>query len=354
MADQTGFVDKEKSLFLTQILYLEEQLERCQLTYKELEKQKNDLASQYSALEKSKKETTERLKGLIGAKEKKVEDLSAQLEEQQRSAEQHREFLQQQHQQLKQELLELIDECHLKQPKLAAVLAEKKKQMMDLKQQVSELEAMKKQLVDLPEEQEAEIHSLKMKMESDCQKLDENLQRKIERFVPTNISLMLEMERDMKSKQTEKLLFLLNLESSQSEELGILKDRQKDLDSSKQDLINEIDSLIQQKTAFEKEADQLKLTFRQLIAEREEYLRNQSSAQNEAETLRQSLTEANKEYYHKVAMIGRLEAELQKETNRRRQLEGVRQKAAIIVKHILQDPDKASEAQWKRGGVCAG
>ena len=83
---------------------------RYQLKCDQLERQKNDLNSKYNALETQKKDIVEFLKHSLLGKEEEVDELTERLESQQQAASNEREALQLQHSQLKEELLNRIEE----------------------------------------------------------------------------------------------------------------------------------------------------------------------------------------------------------------------------------------------------
>ncbi|KAM7391043.1 hypothetical protein PAMP_021760 [Pampus punctatissimus] len=101
MSDVISSDDKEKSLYLKQIGYLDEQLERCQLKCDELVKQNNSLVSQCSSLKTDKKDVTEYLKHSLAAKQKEVEEVLEQLKEAEEDSEALKMQLQEQMDELK-------------------------------------------------------------------------------------------------------------------------------------------------------------------------------------------------------------------------------------------------------------
>ncbi|XP_038590772.1 autophagy-related protein 11-like, partial [Micropterus salmoides] len=168
MADVIGSDNKELSLYLIQIQYLDEQLERCQLKCDELQKQNKDLLSQYRVLEKDNKDTTEHLKRSLVAKEKKVDELTERLESQLQAVEQHRKALNLQHSQQIQQLQDQFNKLNSESEMQVAKFKElqgQKEQLMQRMQQLSDMESLKKQLVIQKEEHEAAIHSLKKEAE---------------------------------------------------------------------------------------------------------------------------------------------------------------------------------------------
>ncbi|MED6234264.1 hypothetical protein ATANTOWER_025632, partial [Ataeniobius toweri] len=91
----------------------------------------------------------------------------------------------------------------------------------------------------------------------------------------------------------------------------------------------------------------LKKTFQELKEEQDEWMNKQEVTLTENEALSQQISRVSKKYHQKEANIQQLEEELERETNRRRHLEEVKEEAVIILRHILMCPEDLPEAQWK-------
>uniref|UniRef100_A0A8C9X8H7 Cilia- and flagella-associated protein 157 n=1 Tax=Sander lucioperca TaxID=283035 RepID=A0A8C9X8H7_SANLU len=323
MADAIGSEDKEKSIYLIQIKYLDEQLERCQLQCDELEQQNKDLASQYSALEKDKQDITEYLKHAVLGKDKEVEELAARLESQQRIGQQDREARKLQQSQEVQELQDQIDELTSESRVLVAKFEEQQEleeQLEQLLQQQSDMEFLRKQLVSENKEHDAAIENLKNDAESERNKMFEVRWGTLEVCVRKKASLIIQEERAQHSELREKL------------------------DNMKED----IDSVSKKSFTSKKEVEQLTKTCQQLRVELKSCSAAYESTLTKKEALRQRLASVSAKCHQKTAQAGQLRAELQRESSMRRQLEAIVQEAVLILSHILTDSEKASETQWKR------
>ncbi|XP_028433773.1 cilia- and flagella-associated protein 157 isoform X2 [Perca flavescens] len=303
MADIIGSWE-EKSLYLTQIQYLEEQLERCQLKYDELEKQNKDLAPNYSALEKDKKDTTESLKRSAAVKQKRIEELAEQLKTQQQTDQQDREELQLQHSQQKKELQDRINGLHSVSRTMVKKFEEQQEleeQLKQLMQEQSNIESMKKQLLDQREEHTAAIDSLMNELELEREKVIVEGQQAVDRCVEKKASKILRNERALHSERLQQLQEIKQLKEKCQKLRVDLKDRDaacKSMLTKKEDLCKRLDSVDKDRRQKTAEADQLKV-------------------------------------------------ELQREKSRRRQIKNVIQEAGITLSHILTELDKPSETEWK-------
>ncbi|GLD61411.1 uncharacterized protein AKAME5_001322000 [Lates japonicus] len=347
MADVFGSEDNEKSLYLVQIQYLEGQLERCQLRCDELEKQHNDLMSRYSRLEKDKKDVTEHLKRSVAAKQKKVEEVVEQLESQKQAAAQDREALQLQHNQQMQELQEQVDELNLQIKMQATKFEEQKEQLMQLGQRVPEAESLEKQLVSQKEEHDAVIHGLRMDAVLERERAVEDTHMMVEIYVEQGVSEILQMERAQHRERLEQVQSLLSENEALQREKSVLLDRQRELLDKRDELKDEFNKAEQESFIRKKEVKQLREKHQQLTAELKDWSTTQQNILAQIKSLRQHLASVSKECCQKTAEADRLQTELQKERSRSRQLDSVKQEAAIILRHILKGPQKSAGTQWK-------
>ncbi|MED6267526.1 hypothetical protein CHARACLAT_013120 [Characodon lateralis] len=347
MVDKTSLIPQERSLLLVQIRYLEDELERYELTYEELEKQNKELLSHYNKLENEKRVKTEHLKRLVAAKEKKVKELREQLMTQHLTAKLDRKSLQQEHSRMKQELQEQINELQAKLGKQAVALEQNEKHIMELKQQVLERGSEEVELSKKKTEHEAIIHSLKRNAELDSEKLIQYFQDYKEYTENTEAEMLLANGRACHRKQLSIESFLRNEESTLKEKISDLQRRQGQLRSTGQGLMRKIISLRPVQNLNEKDVNLLKKTFQELKEEQDEWMNKQEVTLTENEALSQQISRVSKKSHQKEANIQRLEEELERETNRRKHLEEVKEEAVIILRHILMCPEDLPEAQWK-------
>uniref|UniRef100_A0A3P9PPT0 Cilia- and flagella-associated protein 157 n=1 Tax=Poecilia reticulata TaxID=8081 RepID=A0A3P9PPT0_POERE len=170
-----GFDEKEKRLYLIQIGYLNEKLERFQMKCDELQKQNHILISQCV----DKKDITAYLKHSLSEKEGELAELRQQLEGERHTFVQEKRSLQLEHGQLRRELQARIDKLEEKN----AALAEKLCDLEEFQRQKDELmsigENLEKQLERQKEEHKDEIRNLEMKAQLEKRRLEEELEREV-------------------------------------------------------------------------------------------------------------------------------------------------------------------------------
>ncbi|KAG7217841.1 hypothetical protein INR49_020833 [Caranx melampygus] len=295
MADKLGCDEKEKSLYLVQIWYLEEQLERCLLRCDELEKEHQDLRSQYSALEKDKKSVTGKLKCTVAAKQKKAEELAEELEKQQHQTELEREALKLQHRQEVEEVEEQRIQMESDIKTQAVNMEEQKEQLAHVQHHLPLIMSLQEQLFGQRKEHEAEVQSQRTDIEAEKMRAAATLQKTADDSLRTEMCNILREERAQHKERQEWLRFLLGNREPLEREKKILQD-----------------------------------------AEGEVSVR--------LEEVGKQLHEVKKER----SVHRKLEAELRRERSRRLQLDGVRQEAAVVLRHILTDSARRRGAETQR------
>ncbi|XP_056232042.1 cilia- and flagella-associated protein 157-like [Seriola aureovittata] len=354
MADEIASDDKEKSLYLTQIRFLDEQLERCQLKCDELDKQNKDLASLCSALGKDKDDIAQYLKHSVAAEERKLEELVERLERQQLDTEQEIEAmkLQQRH-----ELQERTEELNSESRIQGLQMEEQKPQMEELKQQTEEVkelmvllpeqEALERQLVSEKEEYEASYHSLTLEVERERNKMAVERRRRVKEGVKTKVSELLLEERARHRERLEKVELLLCENKDVWNQKDALRFSESLLCSELDNLrkcINKVTKVVSARTT---ETEELTKANQQLEAEMQEWSISYERMQDEEKHLRQSLASVSEEYRQRAAELDQLEVEIQEERSRRWQLEGDMQEAAVIIRQVLTDSEESSDTQLK-------
>ncbi|KAK5859406.1 hypothetical protein PBY51_020961 [Eleginops maclovinus] len=175
-ADKRGSDAKDNYLYLTQIRYLTEQLERYQLKCEALERQKKDLDCQCNILEKEKKDVVEYLKRSLLEKEDEVDELTERLESQQQATWQDRDAQQLQITELRRELQGRIQDITSENESLASRLAALEEFQEQREQLMSHMESLEKQLANQKEEHKVTIHSLEMKALMDKKRLEKEME----------------------------------------------------------------------------------------------------------------------------------------------------------------------------------
>ncbi|XP_040011891.1 cilia- and flagella-associated protein 157-like [Xiphias gladius] len=368
--DKNGSDDKEKVLYLTQIRYLNEQLERYQLKCEELVRQKKDENSQYSALEKEKKDIVEYLKRTLLEKEDEVEELSERLETQQQTANKDRDALLLHYSQLRQGLQDRIKELTEENRTLAARLASLEEFQRQKDKLMSDKESLEKQLEIQKEEHKADVHSLEMKallekkrvekeMESNVAAMAAEVQHLVEQKVPETTRVALQENTELKARF-----------SRLSEQAGALMKENLALQERKSQLSVDVGILEQMLSELSREScvrkkvvEQLTEKCQQLQAElkvcRQEHQQLQTEHKGvlaEMEALRQDRASLSEQHSKNRAKVSRLEAELQEERRRRSRMKSIMREAADTLRQALMEApteQQGSEAdfgavRWKQ------
>ncbi|XP_075935011.1 cilia- and flagella-associated protein 157 [Anarhichas minor] len=350
MEDIIGSTDKERLLYLRQIQYLEEQLERCNLKYDELEKQNGDRTSRYGSLEKDKKNTTKNLKGLVVAKEKKVEELMEQLKSQPEANGLVKEALELQHSEKMEELQQQLDEHNSESEVLAAKSRkqqELEEQLSLVMQQQSDTETQTKLLVSQNEKLKANIDRQKNEDELERQKLIAEEKKLMDDFIEWKTSWILRQERDAHGKWLEQLSFLQKENEALPVERDALRDKDRDLCVERDQLTNDLMRVNMENSTCRKEVQQMKMECEQLKAEMKDCSSAHKSVLARKDSLRRLLASESEEIRQKTAESAELRAELQRESSRRRQLEAVTKEGVLLLRHILTDSEETSETDRK-------
>ncbi|XP_034546967.1 cilia- and flagella-associated protein 157-like [Notolabrus celidotus] len=344
-------VDRERSLYLTHISYLEDELDRCQLRYDELEKQNDRLSSQQGALEKEKKDATEYLKCLATAEEERVAELKEQLQVQDQAAQRDREALELQHSQRRQELQELLQELETGF-RMQESTEKEQQETVQLKQRLSHMKSLQEQLILQREEHEAAVVNLRKDRETDKENISEELQVNAEAHVEKETSRILRRERAELSRWSRDLLILqedfviLGGERDAARDSGsILRTEWEEVKKLNQEIPRRGSSQI-------KEVKQQKDTYLHLKEELKDCNTFINLLLKEMEDMRDRLLAMREQNRQITSELDQLEAELERRRRRKSQLEGVRQEAAVILGHILeiktqtQDPERRADTHW--------
>ncbi|XP_031726478.1 cilia- and flagella-associated protein 157-like [Anarrhichthys ocellatus] len=357
--------DREKDLYLTQIRYLNEQVERYQLKCDQHERQKKDLSSQYSSLEKEKKDVVDFLKRSVLEKEAEADELTEQLESQRRAADEEREALLLQLGQLRKEHQDRTEGLNAGNRTLTARLASLEEFQKQKEQLTSNMESLEKQLVSQEEQHKAAIHNLEMKalldkkrlekeMESHVATMAAEVQHLVDQKVPQTTRLALQENTEVKSRigqLSEQTLSLMGENSA-------LRDRKIRL-SVDVDILEQMLSETSRKSCVRKKvAEQLTEKCRQLQTELkdrrqelEQLQAKHTGALAEMEALRQERASLSERCTNNRVQVSRLEAELQEERRRRSRMKSVMQEAAVALRQALMDVP--TDQQQEEGGDSA-
>ncbi|XP_037632838.1 protein MLP1-like [Sebastes umbrosus] len=351
MEDIIDSESKEKALYLIQIQYLEDRLESCQLKHEELGKQTMEQASLYNELEDDKKDTTELLKRTLVSKEKKAKELAEQIESKQQKDEQDREAVKLQHSQHMKELHEHFHELKSEKMMLVAKLQEleeSEERLILQRPSMSDIELLMKELDCHEEKHLAAIDRLKKETELEKEKMMIWKQYMADRVVEQKTSQILRVERAHHRERLEMLPFLLNKNLTLLREKDVLRDKVRDLCCERDHLKKDLKDNIRESFTCKEEVEQRTKEWQQLKVELKDRSVAHKNALAEKETLRQQLASLSKQSRQKAAEAVQLRPVLQRESSRRRQLEGVMQEAVIVLRHILMDSEKVSERKTLR------
>ncbi|XP_054466397.1 cilia- and flagella-associated protein 157-like [Anoplopoma fimbria] len=350
MADLISSDDKEKSIYLLQIQYLDKQLERRQLQCDQLEKQNKDLSSGCSVLKTDKTDIATYLKHSFVEKDQKLEELAEQLESQPQAAELEVEALKLQLSGHLKELQDRTDQQNSENIKLVAKFVEQQEleeQLRQLTEQQSDMESVKKQLLRQSEAYGSVISTLKEKREFERKKVLRKMWSTEVDYIETKTSHIIQEERAQHGELQEKVEVLLNKNKVLWKEKSYLQ-RQKLFLLIEMDKMREnTKELTEKNFSCKMEVEQLTMRRQQVKVELKDCGIAHQSLLVEEESLRQLLTSVSEEGRQKTAESDRLRAELQRETSSRRQLEAAMQEAAAVLSRILTDSQKTSKTQGK-------
>ncbi|XP_042076060.1 cilia- and flagella-associated protein 157-like isoform X2 [Haplochromis burtoni] len=241
-AEKSGSADKEKDLYLTQIAYLTDELERYQLKCDDLVRQRKDLLTQRSTLEQENRDTIAYLKRSLLEKEDEVGELSQRLQNQLQASDQERDALQLRHSRERQELQNRIDEL-IKENTALERFASLEAFQGQKEEMMSSLESLEKQLASQKEEHKDDIHSLEMKALLE--------KRRLEREMESHAAAMaaeVQLLVDQKVPETTRLALQENAEvkacvGQLSEQVQILMEENAALRGCKSQLSTDVESL---------------------------------------------------------------------------------------------------------------
>uniref|UniRef100_UPI000D2FE244 cilia- and flagella-associated protein 157 n=1 Tax=Maylandia zebra TaxID=106582 RepID=UPI000D2FE244 len=326
-AEKSGSADKEKDLYLTQIAYLTDELERHQLKCDDLVRQRKDLLTQRSTLEQENRDTIAYLKRSLLEKEDEVGELSQRLQNQLQASDQERDALQLRHSRERQELQNRIDELIKENTALAERFASLEAFQGQKEEMMSSLESLEKQLASQKEEHKDDIHSLEMKALLE--------KRRLERENESHAAAMaaeVQLLVDQKVPETTRLALQENAEvkarvGQLSEQVQILMEENAALRGCKSQLSMDVENLEEMlrdtsrtSCVRKKVVEQLTEKCQQLQAEQKDCRQRLEQLQTEhagalgkMEALRQNQASLSEQCSKNRAQVSQLEAELQQE-----------------------------------------
>ncbi|XP_047448904.1 myosin-11-like [Mugil cephalus] len=338
MEDKTA-PDKEKSLYLTQIRHLDEQLERCQRKSDELRKQNKDLVSQHRALEVDKRDISEYLVHSVPAEQRKVDKLVELLEHQRHVHQQEREDLELQHGQKRQQLQEHIHKLTSESEAHVAKMQEIKEQQKQLRQQLLDMESREEQMETQRKEQRAAIKSLELDLTQKRQRAVQECSEVIDGRIKATVSAIVEEERAQHRDMFEKVQPLLQENVELMEEKHILKRQQFELSVKAGETRTKNNKAVLDISNLTKEEEKL--------MKRKQKNKVKLGKSRLEDDIRQRLASLSEDRRRIMSAAAELEAELQKERSRRRPLERDVKEAVSVLRDVVTSSDKVSEVQSK-------
>ncbi|XP_030579515.1 cilia- and flagella-associated protein 157 [Archocentrus centrarchus] len=367
-ADKSASDHKEKELYLTQIGYLTDELERYQLKCDDLVRQKKDLLSQYSTLQQENREMLMHLETSQLKEEGEADELLQRLESERQAVGQERDALQLQHSQQTQELQDRVDKLIKENAALVERLASLEAFQKEKEKMMSSIESLEKQLASLEEEHKDDIHSLEMKallekkrlereMESHAAAMAAEVQHLADQKVPETTRLVLQENVEVKARVRQ----LSEQAQVLMEENAALRDRKRQLSVDVENLEQMLSKTSRTSCVRKKVVEQLTEKCQQLQAEQKDCRQQLEQLQTEhtgvlakMETLRQDQASLCHQCSKNRAEVSRLEAELQQERRRRSRMKSNMQEAAVTLRRALmeeptkQDSQVDSVIQWKQ------
>uniref|UniRef100_A0A3Q0S4X8 Cilia- and flagella-associated protein 157 n=1 Tax=Amphilophus citrinellus TaxID=61819 RepID=A0A3Q0S4X8_AMPCI len=353
-ADKSASDHKEKELYLTQIGYLTDELERYQLKCDDLVRQKKDLLSQYSTLQQENREMLMHLETSQLKEEGEADELLQRLESERQAVGQERDALQLQHSQQRQELQDRVDKLIKENAALAERLASLEAFQKEKEKMMSSIESLEKQLASLEEEHKDDIHSLEMKallekkrlereMESHAAAMAAEVQHLADQKVPETTRLVLQENVEVKARVRQ----LSEQAQVLMEENAALRDRKRQLSVDVENLEQMLSKTSRTSCVRKKVRERLQegAIFR-FVWSLCKPLDLQSNALPLSYTpsaqhcclpcvFRQDQASLCHQCSKNRAEVSRLEAELQQERRRRSRMKSNMQEAAVTLRRAL-------------------
>ncbi|XP_061880408.1 cilia- and flagella-associated protein 157-like [Entelurus aequoreus] len=347
--------DKEKDLYLVQIRFLSEQLERYQLKCKEVTNEKKALTSQCSFLEKEKEDIVDFLKHSLLEKEDELDDTSERLRALRREADQDMDALRLQLARERQEVVERSDELAEQNAKLVARLTAVEEFERQKEQMMSKMAALEKQLTNQEEAHAAALHAVEMKalleksrLASQMEVQAADLERVAESKLPETTRRTLQENQEVKVRYG----VLSERAHDLAQENAALRDQKTKMAADVDVLEETIREMSRQSCVRKKVAEQLTSKCQQLQTQLKESSHDleklgskHEKVRGQLEEVRDSHTIAIKQSSKNRALAARLEAELQQERERRSKM----QEAVAAVRHVVMEAHQNPEAvRWNQ------
>ncbi|KAM4746601.1 cilia- and flagella-associated protein 157-like [Anableps anableps] len=362
---KAGIDEKEKGLYLNQIGFLNEELERFQIKCDYLEKQNNILIS----LDADKRDVTEYLKHSLSEKEGELEELLERLEGERQTAVQEKHSLQLENSQLRQELQARIDKLSEKNAALAEQLADLEEFQRQKDELTTSVENLEKQLERQKEEHEDELHSLEMKallekkrlrrkkeMESEVEAMSATVQHLVEQKLPEATRSVLQENTELKTRLGQ----LSEVARSLQRDNAALRERKRQL-SLDTDILEEMLRRTSRISCVRrKDVQQLTGEFQRLqedVGEKQQRLEQLQAERArvlaDMEALRLDRAALSAEWSRNRSERNQLQAKLKEERRRRNRMKSIVQEAANALRQALKEAptgqrEEDPAPQWRQ------
>ncbi|XP_061586275.1 myosin-9-like [Cololabis saira] len=336
MAKASALESTEKDRYLARIKHLEEQLAKCELSCEEEEKKKADNLLRLSKLQENKVKI-QRLKSAVSEEEKEIRNLYKQLKVERcaaREAGENSEARQQRHALHKLHMQENIQQLEAKAAMEAVALDDREEKLTSMRQEVSGLETMQKQVAEQEETYRSIISSMRTQAEAEELNHADKYLEKMESWLKQKV---VEMEKPTQGQcligDVEEKVVLLQGELDELEgKIAVMLSRKE---------TKALKKLKQQRSALETDVSLKRRELSELLAERNSV--RSSEAEAAAAAARQDQSSGDEERRRQAAALRELEVELQEQRSTKQQLGDGIQEAAIILRHTLQQTDTASQ-----------
>ncbi|XP_068452398.1 cilia- and flagella-associated protein 157-like [Clinocottus analis] len=343
MAASSSADVSERSICLTQIRYLEEQLDSCQQRCDGLEARNVELSAQRDALEKHKHESIEHLKRLLAGRDRRqAEQLRAERKEHGLRL----RGLRRQHGQSMQELQQRQDDLLAEGQALEAALLEQQQQKVLRAEKIQEkldMETRMSRLVQSIKELEVSIDDLQNAAQSERENQLAARKRKIERRVAHIIG----KDRAEDAECLERLNFLQKKNATLPGEVEALRVQNGVLRLQKDEVNADMKRLAREGLTCQEAVKKTKMECQEMKAELEIRSSSLKSVQDETAALRRLVATACDESRQEAAEAARLRAEIQREHRSRRARDGVQREGVLLLTHILKEEEEATETERK-------
>ncbi|XP_036000676.1 cilia- and flagella-associated protein 157-like [Fundulus heteroclitus] len=333
---RTDDLDREKGLYLSQIRFLDEQLERFQLQCDKVKEESKDIVLKTSALQKDTRDILEYLHHLVAALEKDEQELRERVEQQLQADRDKSGGLQLLVNQEEQELQEELDRLGSEDKMQAARLEDQKVQLVHLKQQMVINPSAKEEQRLLEHQHLSVVNTFYIEQ----RKLVDEKKKSVMSSIQLKMSSM--FEKEMKERREKLMEVKCAMQESYQLHWSrcVEKDRLKSLcrTAIKMRILNF--KLIRKIFSLRKESEKLTKKCKLLMGQINELQRSNESLLDYSEACRQYLASGSQECHQKASLVALLEERLQRERSGTRRLEGDLKRAASVLTAVAMNSDK--------------